>query len=212
MNKRTLIPRTLIDIEGKLIYNEGFQAWNTIRLKKEIFSEFPELKEKRSKFSSKNEQVMINSPQGIQQQSQKIINYFGHESKEIDSLMNEKIKRISIREEEALKEIYQKMVKVLREVNRVGNVGIKNKEEYREISGYVEEFISAKMDKEIEIDEEIKSKFDEVMRAFRYTLHELYILTTKKKFDEGVKGIKAFDFIKECKEATTMIKQRLRGD
>ena len=51
MEKRTLIPRTVIDIEGKLIYNEGFQAWNTIRLKKEIFNDFPQLKEKRSKFS-----------------------------------------------------------------------------------------------------------------------------------------------------------------
>lgn len=51
MEKRSLIPRTVIDIDGKLIYNEGFQAWNTIRLKKEIFNEFPQLKEKRSKFS-----------------------------------------------------------------------------------------------------------------------------------------------------------------
>jgi len=51
MEKRSLIPRTVIDIDGKLIYNESFQAWNTIRLKKEIFSEFPQLKEKRSKFS-----------------------------------------------------------------------------------------------------------------------------------------------------------------
>jgi len=53
MDKRTLIPRTIIDVEGKLAYNEGFQAWNTIRLKKELFNEFPELKEKRSKFSYK---------------------------------------------------------------------------------------------------------------------------------------------------------------
>lgn len=49
--KKTLIPRTKIDSEGKIAYSESFQAWNTIKLKKELFSEFPQLKEKRSKFS-----------------------------------------------------------------------------------------------------------------------------------------------------------------
>lgn len=49
--KNTLIPRTKINSEGKIAYSESFQAWNTIRLKKELFEEFPQLKEKRSKFS-----------------------------------------------------------------------------------------------------------------------------------------------------------------
>jgi len=53
MNKKTLSPRKLINSEGKILYSEGFQAWNIIRLKKELFEEFPELKEKRSKFSYK---------------------------------------------------------------------------------------------------------------------------------------------------------------
>ena len=48
-----LRPREKIATEGQIAYSEGFQAWNVIRLKKEIFSEFPELKEKRSKFSYK---------------------------------------------------------------------------------------------------------------------------------------------------------------
>lgn len=48
--KKILTPRNTISSEGKIAYSEGFQAWNTIRLKKELFSEFPELKEKRSKF------------------------------------------------------------------------------------------------------------------------------------------------------------------
>ena len=48
--QKTLIPRTKIDSEGKIYYNESFQAWNTLKLKKELFSEFPQLKEKRSKF------------------------------------------------------------------------------------------------------------------------------------------------------------------
>jgi len=49
--KKTLVPRTKISSEGKINYSEGFQAWNTLRLKKEFFSEFPQLKEKRSQFS-----------------------------------------------------------------------------------------------------------------------------------------------------------------
>ena len=49
--KRALVPRTRIVSEGKVAYNESFQAWNTLKLKKELFSEFPQLKEKRSKFS-----------------------------------------------------------------------------------------------------------------------------------------------------------------
>jgi hypothetical protein len=51
--KNALTPRTKIDSEGKVAYSESFQAWNTIRLKKELFGEFPQLKEKRSKFSYK---------------------------------------------------------------------------------------------------------------------------------------------------------------
>ena len=51
--KQTLTPRTIINVEGKLAYAEGFQSWNLLRLKKEIVDEFPALKEKRSAFSYK---------------------------------------------------------------------------------------------------------------------------------------------------------------
>jgi len=51
--KQTLIPRTKIDSKGKIHYSESFQAWNTLKIKKEMFAEFPQLKEKRSKFSYK---------------------------------------------------------------------------------------------------------------------------------------------------------------
>lgn len=50
-NRETLVLGTKISSEGKIHYSESFQAWNTIKLKKELFSEFPQLKEKRSKFS-----------------------------------------------------------------------------------------------------------------------------------------------------------------
>jgi len=53
MEKKTLTPRKIIDSNGKVIYNESAQAWNVIKLKKELFDEFPELKEKRSVFSYK---------------------------------------------------------------------------------------------------------------------------------------------------------------
>lgn len=49
--KKTLTPRKVITSEGKVAYSESSQAWNVIKLKKELFNEFPELKEKRSKFS-----------------------------------------------------------------------------------------------------------------------------------------------------------------
>ena len=53
MDKRILTPRNLIKINGKLSYSESLQSWNTIRFKKELVKEFPQLNEKRSKFSYK---------------------------------------------------------------------------------------------------------------------------------------------------------------
>jgi hypothetical protein len=53
MEKKTLLPRKVLEIEGKLAYGEGFQSWNVIRLKKEFVDEFPQLKEKRSSFGYK---------------------------------------------------------------------------------------------------------------------------------------------------------------
>ncbi|MBU0894794.1 MAG: hypothetical protein KKF48_05485 [Nanoarchaeota archaeon] len=51
MEKKKLTPRKVVDSEGKVTYSESAQAWNVIKLKKELFDEFPELKEKRSQFS-----------------------------------------------------------------------------------------------------------------------------------------------------------------
>ena len=50
---KSLTPRTKINSEGQVAYSESFQAWNTLKLKKELFAEFPQLQEKRSKFSYK---------------------------------------------------------------------------------------------------------------------------------------------------------------
>jgi hypothetical protein len=40
-----------LDMKGRISYSEANQAWNTIRFKKELLKEFPQLKEKRSLFS-----------------------------------------------------------------------------------------------------------------------------------------------------------------
>ena len=49
--KKSLTPRKTINSEGKVHYSESNQAWNILKLKKEMFEEFPQLKEKRSAFS-----------------------------------------------------------------------------------------------------------------------------------------------------------------
>ena len=71
MTKKTLSPRRIIDSTGKLHYNESFQAWNTIKIKKELFTEFPELKEKRSKFSY--QLMYYRDPKELQKTIQKMI-------------------------------------------------------------------------------------------------------------------------------------------
>lgn len=51
---KALIPRNdPIKIVGKLIYSEGHQSWNTIRIRKEIIQKFPQLREKSSNFCYK---------------------------------------------------------------------------------------------------------------------------------------------------------------
>lgn len=42
-----------LQIRGRLSYGEGNRAWNTIRLKKDLLREFPQLKERREKFGYK---------------------------------------------------------------------------------------------------------------------------------------------------------------
>ena len=50
-SKKPLVPRSYIDIDGKVLYSEGDQAWNLVRLKKEVLNAFYQLREKSSKFS-----------------------------------------------------------------------------------------------------------------------------------------------------------------
>lgn len=48
-DKIYLKPWELLNVEGKLSYNDGSRAWSVLRFKKEIITEFPQLKERRSK-------------------------------------------------------------------------------------------------------------------------------------------------------------------
>lgn len=41
----------ILKVCGKVSYNESAQAWNTIKIKKEVFLIFPQLKDKRSEFN-----------------------------------------------------------------------------------------------------------------------------------------------------------------
>lgn len=51
MEKRTLIPRNTIDTIGSVYYDEKSGTWSIIRIKSDLVKEFPQLREKRSKFS-----------------------------------------------------------------------------------------------------------------------------------------------------------------
>ena len=50
---KALVPRRIIETEGKLYYDERAQAWSILRLKSQLSKEFYQLKEKRSKFAYK---------------------------------------------------------------------------------------------------------------------------------------------------------------
>jgi hypothetical protein len=52
--KKPLAPRNFLDVEGKIIYSEGDQAWKLIRLRKDLLNEFHQLKEKSQNFHIKS--------------------------------------------------------------------------------------------------------------------------------------------------------------
>ena len=69
--QKILTPRTIINSQGQMTYSESSQAWNLLKLKKELFSEFPALKEKRSKFSYKL--VYHRNPKELEKEIKNII-------------------------------------------------------------------------------------------------------------------------------------------
>ena len=50
LSKKPLVPRKIVNVQGKLHYNESSQAWNKLKFKKELLNEFPQLKQKMSHF------------------------------------------------------------------------------------------------------------------------------------------------------------------
>lgn len=53
MSIKVLVPRKILKVQGKMSYSESLRAWSTLRFKKELVKEFPQLEEKRSKFGYK---------------------------------------------------------------------------------------------------------------------------------------------------------------
>lgn len=50
MSKMMLRPNNdVLDIEGNVIYSTNWGAWNTIRLRKDILDQFPQLKDRKLK-------------------------------------------------------------------------------------------------------------------------------------------------------------------
>ena len=53
-NRKIIFPiHETLELEGKLSYSEAQRAWNTIRFKKELLKEFPQLFKRREKFGYK---------------------------------------------------------------------------------------------------------------------------------------------------------------
>jgi hypothetical protein len=163
------------------------------------------------KITGEETQSMEDSPGGIQQQAKR--------DTIVGDVVNtgEIIHNITINKNHedydkkiALKTIYKEMVKPLRRLNLAANVGVKNQKEFDEISESIDEFINAKMENELEFDDELLNKLNEVMGAFKDTSDELFTKVFKKRFNEGLHGLKSFDFVMKCEEATNMIKNRIR--
>lgn len=163
------------------------------------------------KITGKETQSMKDSPGGIQQQAKRdtIVGEVVNTGKIIQNITINKNQKDSDKKQ-ALKTIYKKMVKPLRMLNLAANVGVKTKNEFDEISSSIDKFINVKMENELELDNELLKKLNEVMGAFRYTSHELFTRVQNKKFNDGLHGLKSFDFVMKCQEATSMIKERLR--
>lgn len=71
MTRKPLTPRELVNIKGKLLYNESKGAWSNIKFKRELINEFPQLKEKRSQFSY--EILLCKSAEDIEETIKKFV-------------------------------------------------------------------------------------------------------------------------------------------
>lgn len=162
-------------------------------------------------------QHMSHSPGAIQQKAGRdaIINKITKQADVIikqDSLGDRK-SRNKLKEEEALREVYKKMIRAMSNLNVSANIGLKNKEDYDRLQSLVDDFISAKQEHAIDLDSEIMDLFNSVMGSFRHTLSELYTTNVSHStYSNGLHGLKSFEFINRCSIATVAIKQKLNLD
>lgn len=161
------------------------------------------------KVAGKETQRMESSPGGIQQQAKR--------DAIVGKIVSTGIQNIIINQKSedydkkmALKTIYKKMIIPLRLLNLAVNTGLKNKQEFEDIKKAIEDFITTKIENELELDDELKNKLNEVMAAFRFTSHELFIKIKENKLNEGLKGLNSFNFVTKCEEATEEIKKKLK--
>ena len=61
-----------LKVEGRIIYQESAQAWNTIKLKREVLFLYPQLRDKRGQL--KYTMIIPRSSQEIKSQINKLIN------------------------------------------------------------------------------------------------------------------------------------------
>jgi len=60
-----------LEVKGIISYDNNARSWNTIRVRKEVITQFPQLKEKRSKFGYK--MVFYKSYEELKKAVEKII-------------------------------------------------------------------------------------------------------------------------------------------
>lgn len=153
----------------------------------------------------KKNQIMRNSPGGIQQESGR--SSYAAQGDIIFNLSNPKSEDYG--KKIVLKRIYEKMVEPYLLLNKTANNGIESKEDFEKISKAIEDFRKTKIMNELELDEEIKIKLSKLMGAFRFTSHELFSNLQKNKFNEGLNGQKSFDFIERFEEVKEEMKRVL---
>lgn len=120
--------------------------------------------------------------------------------------------RKKIKEEEALRKIRDKMIGALKIVNSAGNIGVRGRKEYKVINDTIKSFIDIKMKYQIDLDDDMINKFDEVIGALRKANDELFQNLLNNRLQQSLNGQDSFRFINKIKEADSMIKERLLRD
>jgi len=130
----------------------------------------------------------------------------GNQTTYMDKTSSETNKQKQIK----IHEIYSKMMKARDLLNSPAEKGLKNKEEFDNISNAIDTFIDVKTQNVLYVDDNTLKLLDQVMGAFRHTKHELYLKLSAGKFNEHISGIKSFEFKTKCDDAKKEIQRELK--